>query len=536
MESKIKNENINYLQKQIEEFQKKLLDYNNLKENILSKDKKIICLTDENKDFQIKINNYKKKLEEQNILIEKLKNKYEEIQKVIKNNNNIQIKLKEKEEEFQILKVENEELQKLIEINRSENNQLKKEKKELEVNFRRIEEIKNKNEIEINNLKEEIEELKKGKSILFEENNPFNNKSQRKTEKFLNKAFLDNGNVGLENLGNTCYMNSFLQITKTIFHLVKYITLNDFKSISSNLINSYQETLFHLLSSHKNYVYSPQNFREAIGQKNPSFKSYQQNDSTNLMSEFIVHLTKDLNNKDNNYKNYMNLNMSDDEDTENQEKFNRAVRKLFKQRNNYLTSIFYFITKSTNICSICGKKSISFSHDNFINCPIKINEKKFSSLVECITNYQNTKTIQDICENCKKKCQHNKTYEIYTLPKVLFINLKRVSENTLLSHKVVFDNKLNFSSLIKNEKYKNYIYDLTGIIMHIGSANGGHRYAYTKNFFDNNWHKCDDSSVSTVNEDDIKEYSKAFLFVFQINEKNDEDLKKIAQKCDDYSK
>ena len=49
-----------------------------------------------------------------------------------------------------------------------------------------------------------------------------------------------------------------------------------------------------------------------------------------------------------------------------------------------------------------------------------------------------------------------------------------------------------------------YIYELFSIMIHSGSASGGHYYAYIKDFDKNQWLCFNDQSVNRITEDDIK--------------------------------
>lgn len=55
-----------------------------------------------------------------------------------------------------------------------------------------------------------------------------------------------------------------------------------------------------------------------------------------------------------------------------------------------------------------------------------------------------------------------------------------------------------------NERKGPYIYELFSIMIHSGSASGGHYYAYIKDFKHGKWYCFDDQSVSRVTHDDIR--------------------------------
>ncbi|GFY64316.1 ubiquitin carboxyl-terminal hydrolase 47 [Trichonephila inaurata madagascariensis] len=62
--------------------------------------------------------------------------------------------------------------------------------------------------------------------------------------------------------------------------------------------------------------------------------------------------------------------------------------------------------------------------------------------------------------------------------------------------------------LCSNEKKKTekgpYVYDLFSIMVHSGSANGGHYYAYIKSFKDGEWYCFNDAQVTRITHDDIQ--------------------------------
>ena len=56
------------------------------------------------------------------------------------------------------------------------------------------------------------------------------------------------------------------------------------------------------------------------------------------------------------------------------------------------------------------------------------------------------------------------------------------------------------------------IYDLFAVANHSGGLQGGHYYAYCKNYLDNNWYKFDDSNVKELEKKDIVSKGAYVLF------------------------
>lgn len=54
-------------------------------------------------------------------------------------------------------------------------------------------------------------------------------------------------------------------------------------------------------------------------------------------------------------------------------------------------------------------------------------------------------------------------------------------------------------------KQGEYIYELYSILIHSGSSMGGHYYAYIRSFQDGKWYNFNDSNVTEINTQEVKE-------------------------------
>ena len=108
--------------------------------------------------------------------------------------------------------------------------------------------------------------------------------------------------------------------------------------------------------------------------------------------------------------------------------------------------------------------------------------------------------------------QATKTLEIYRVPRIMIISLKRfkTSRNkygfgggqkidTLVEFPLTGLDTRPFVLMPDQKNSENLIYDCFGISNHFGSVGFGHYTAYAKNPIDNTWYNFDDSSVSPVN-------------------------------------
>ena len=186
----------------------------------------------------------------------------------------------------------------------------------------------------------------------------------------------------------------------------------------------------------------------------------------------------------------------------------------------YINDLFQSIL-STNIkCKECGNISC---HDEIyidFSLPIKKNKIVINTLeksFECF--FEKEELIKDNqykCEKCNKKVDAEKYFEVKQLPKILLIALNRFEYDYNKGIKKKINTPISIPDKInKIGNLDNLNYDLYGIIIHSGSAMSGHYFSLLKNFEkDKKWYKFDDRCVFEIN--DINEYKK----IISGNEKN----------------
>jgi len=121
------------------------------------------------------------------------------------------------------------------------------------------------------------------------------------------------------------------------------------------------------------------------------------------------------------------------------------------------------------------------------------------------------------CSKCQVHVQATKKFDLWKLPPVLVIHLKRFSYRNRffrdrLDTLVDFPLKdLNLDQHTINPEERHIRYDLFAISNHYGSMSGGHYTAYAKNK-DGQWFQFDDSRVSTIEEKSLKTTAAYVLF------------------------
>lgn len=335
---------------------------------------------------------------------------------------------------------------------------------------------------------------------------------------------------GLNNIGNTCWMNSIIQLLSNTPLLREYFLSLDFfnnlhdkiKRESENSLKIYKEKMnnslsyqfYRLLFQLNNNRLSPREFKNVITLKNELYHGYQQHDTL----EFLTWLIDNL--QDENERKYKLLNILESKD----ELLSLEEGLFWKQFNNkssLIKRLFYGTFISTLKCKACHNKSIKFEPFSCLNLEIPDSDN-YLNLYDCLDNYIKEEEIEDkiYCEACDKKRKMTKIIKIFRLPEILIVGLKRFTKNDYGNLVNKNDEDIEYPIIgLKMDKYcdsydkKNY--RLYGINIHEGKLNYGHYYSYCKNNFKGYWNEFNDSRVSPLIE--LQDSNALILFYINTN-------------------
>ncbi|WPH03026.1 Hypothetical protein R9X50_00590000 [Acrodontium crateriforme] len=122
------------------------------------------------------------------------------------------------------------------------------------------------------------------------------------------------------------------------------------------------------------------------------------------------------------------------------------------------------------------------------------------------------------CNRCKEMRQAAKTLDIWTIPDILIVHLKRFGGNRAFRDKIDVLVDYPIQGLDMTEKVglkedgKEYLYDLFAVDNHFGGLGGGHYTAMAKNFYDGQWYDYNDSMCSKIG--DAPRHSAAAYLLF----------------------
>ena len=336
--------------------------------------------------------------------------------------------------------------------------------------------------------------------------------------------------VGLKNNGNTCYLNTVIQQLYMIPQF-RYLIMNiddnkekiknDFVD-DNNVLHQLQRMFTYLLFSACG-EFNPKDF--ALSFKGEVDVLTGQQDCQEFYSNLCDKLEEHLKNTEQRY---------------------------------LINNLFYGKVCLVNKCSSCGY--MKYGYDTFTSLSLDI--ENINNIHESLNKYISTDNIEDYtCGNCNKKVTLEKRALLSELPNILVIHLKRINmnynENKIekINSRFEFPKKLNLKNYCvenvlnkedeMNDIYKKkdeyYEYELKGINVHMGNAEGGHYVSMIKvdkeNKNDNDekdkWYKFNDTKVNEFdinniekecfggkNEDSNEEiHQSAYLLFYELSKK-----------------
>ncbi|XP_071345129.1 ubiquitin carboxyl-terminal hydrolase 8 [Trachinotus anak] len=329
--------------------------------------------------------------------------------------------------------------------------------------------------------------------------------------------------TGLRNLGNTCYMNSILQCLCNTPAMADYFNNNCYlEDINRyNILGHKGEVaeefgvIMKALWAGLYKCISPRDFKITIGKINEQFAGYDQQDSQELLLFLMDGLHEDLNKADNRkrYKEEENDHLDD------QTAADLAWSKHKLLNESIIVALFQGQFKSTVQCLTCHRKSRTFETFMYLSLPLASTSK--CSLQDCLRLFSKEERLTDnnkvFCRHCKAHRDSTKKLEIWKVPPILLVHLKRFSYEGRWKQKLQTSvdfplDTLDLAQYVIGPKQNLKRYNLYGVSNHYGGLDGGHYTAYCKNTIKQRWYKFDDHEVSDISTSSVKSSAAYILF------------------------
>ena len=375
--------------------------------------------------------------------------------------------------------------------------------------------------------------------------------------------------IGLENIGQTSYMNSVLQCFSNLYQLTNYflnpekdyfikrniITINNSKATSLSV--AYKELIENLWKGVPKTPFSPNNFKKDLGTLNSLFKGDNAGDAKDLAVFLIMQIHYELNkidpifNKKQKIGNQYGIIINP---YNKQQIFNYFFNDFSDNHSSIISETFYGTYQGMFECQICKMNNmrngnsiplIKYNFENYFYLEFPLEEvRKFVfmqnnnigmnkgmnyqdidqvNIFDCFNYYQKTNEIEGYCEKCGSiQAKIFSVKQIFSPSHILMIILNR-GKGLQHNIKINFHEKIYLNQIIiNNNQYNNNYYELQSVIKYLEGENNyaGHFIAYCRSpipKFHDYWFCYNDETVIQINNlKDIYDFGIAYILFYQL--------------------
>jgi len=148
----------------------------------------------------------------------------------------------------------------------------------------------------------------------------------------------------------------------------------------------------------------------------------------------------------------------------------------------------------------CKAQVITYDPFMFLSLPISQDSSETKlTLTACLTALTEVKNQESwYCVSCKRRVRATQKIDLWKVPDVLIIHLKRFAFPDKIYTHVRFSRSLDVGGWFKSEAPKPPNYDLFAVSNHFGTLTSGHYTAFAKNILEQKWYEFSDRFVKPV--------------------------------------
>uniref|UniRef100_UPI0037E89B69 uncharacterized protein n=1 Tax=Semicossyphus pulcher TaxID=241346 RepID=UPI0037E89B69 len=323
------------------------------------------------------------------------------------------------------------------------------------------------------------------------------------------------GVCGLDNSGNSCYLNAVLQCLCSTVPLVEHLLNQDTRKELARSKCRMAEVFVRLLQEMwlgRSSSCAPVEARSVLTSILPQFNNYSQQDAQELLLFLINALHEDL-------KKVSRQMRSSTRQPRQDQKRNCApaagestiVSQVFEGQLSYMT-----------LCMHCDHQAHSTQTFTVLSLPIPTGIIK-CSIQDCLSLFFEQTVLtggeQMLCSVCGLRRETTVLTCLDKPPEILILHLKRFGckgkNQVKLKSNVVFSMKLDLnpflSSSVQNTSYSSY--RLYAVVNHSGHLNMGHYTAVCHSSLTRTWHCFDDSAVRELQDSHVQS-SNAYMLLY----------------------
>eukprot|EP00658_Telonema_sp_P-2_P001948 TRINITY_DN10725_c0_g1_i7.p1 TRINITY_DN10725_c0_g1~~TRINITY_DN10725_c0_g1_i7.p1 ORF type:complete len:372 (-),score=55.77 TRINITY_DN10725_c0_g1_i7:91-1206(-) len=317
---------------------------------------------------------------------------------------------------------------------------------------------------------------------------------------------------GFRNLGNTCFMNAALQALLAVPKFMLSLK-REGPDRSAYLTNDLLELADPSTPSRGPCL---QSLKKKVGNRNSEFSSYGQNDSHEFIRTLLLCVHEEIN-RIRGKKPYEEI--KDDPRESDNDAAKRWAEYHLRRDDSAINDIFAGQKKTVRTCKKCNTRSLNF--DPFLDLSLALKGSDSVQIEDLLAFFTGEEFLSStdcmfICPSCKKPRDAVQHTTIQVWPQSLVLHLARfTNKGKKITTGVDYDKTLKIEAKWGGEASSRGLpnYDLTGVVIHTGSMDFGHYYAYVK--VGSKWYLCDDNTISESSSGAaIKEHRGAYMLFY----------------------